>query len=229
MLNKIQQLIEERTEAAQAAVRDMEEAFGDPLASLTDWTPARRGGTKGRSRSLVQSGSERLTFRPTVRMLLFYAVPVLAGAGLIIFQPIQDLEPTWLQSATGLVFLVMGLVFGYRASIPVVVDKHVGACWTGWRAPGSAEAARDQQSGAALTDIRAVQVIPERLRHKESLVSYEVNLVMADGSRLNLVDHSSQSVIREDAQTLGAFLDVPVWDASSFPPHDLPAVLSGRN
>jgi hypothetical protein len=158
-------------------------------------------------------------------MLLFYTVPVLAGAGLIILQPIQDIEPAW-ESIFGLVFVVMGLGFGYRGSTPVVVDKHLGASWTGWRAPGSAEAARDRKNAAALADVRAVQVIPERLRHTESLLSYEINLVLANGSRLNLVDHSIQSVIREDAQTLGAFLDVPVWDASSFPAHELPAAMS---
>jgi hypothetical protein len=106
-------------------------------------------------------------------------VPVLAGAGIIIFQPIQDIEPAW-ESIFGLVFVVMGLGLGYRIS-------------------------------------------------PEALLSYEINLVLTDGSRLNLVDHSIQSVIREDAQTLGAFLDVPVWDASSFPAHELPAALSARD
>jgi len=55
----------------------------------------------------------------------------------------------------------------------------------------------------------------------------EVNLVLADGNRMNLVDHSNQSAIREDAQALSAFLDLPVWDASGFPPHQLSTAFSG--
>lgn len=227
MFSKIQQLIEERTQDAQAAVRDMEEGFGDPLARQTQWTPVRSGGTKGWARRLVQSGSDRLTFRPTKRKLLFCAVPVLVGVYIIVFQPIQNSGPSWSQSVVGLVFLAMGLMIGYRLCTPVVVDKRLGACWTGWRAPASAEAARDQDGGAALGDVRAVQVIPERLRNTESKFSYEVNLVLADSNRINLVDHSRRSVIREDAQTLGRFLDVPVWDASSLPPGVTPASRSG--
>jgi len=226
MFNKIQRLIEERTEAAEAAVRNMEEAFGDPVARQTDWTPARPGGTKGRSRRLVQSGSHRLTFRPTVQKLLFYGVAVLAGAGIIMFQPMANTEPAWIPPVNGLAFLLMGLMFGYRASTPVVVDTQVGACWCSWRSPGSADTARNRDDCMALDDVHAIQVIPERLRHKESAVSYEINLVEADGNRLNLVDHSNQAVIREDARALGAFLDVPVWDASGFPPQQLPAVVS---
>lgn len=216
MLEKIQQAIQQRIEKVAEDAQALEEGFGDPLARETDWTPAKRGGTHGRSRRLKQSGSDRLTFQPTLRMLLFYAVPTLAGAGILIFQPMQAMEPAWLQSATGLIFLIMGLALGYRASKPVVIDKQLGLCWSGWAAPKSAEAARDRKGCAALDEVRAIQVIPERLTHKESVTSYEINLVLADASRLNLVDHSRKSVILEDAQVLGKFLDVPVWDASGF-------------
>ena len=42
--------------------------------------------------------------------------------------------------------------------------------------------------------------------------SYELNLVLQDGERLNVVDHGSFDVLREDAAKLGEFLGVPVWD-----------------
>lgn len=227
MFNKIQQLIEEKIQDVQATSRELEEGFSDPLARQTRWTPARSGGTKGRSRRLVQSDSERLTFRPIKRNLLLCALPLLIGAYIITFQPLQNIQSTWFQATVGLVFLVMGSMLGYRLCTPIVIDKGIGACWTGWRAPASAEVARDQKGCAALGDVRAVQVIPERLRYTEATFSYEVNLVLADSSRVNLVDHSSKSVIREDAQTLGKFLDVPVWDASNFPPDRMPTSLSG--
>lgn len=50
----------------------------------------------------------------------------------------------------------------------------------------------------------------------ESSHGYEINLVLADGSRINLVHHGARSIISEDAKTLGSFLEVPVWDASGF-------------
>jgi Fe2+ transport system protein B len=42
---------------------------------------------------------------------------------------------------------------------------------------------------------------------------YELNLVLKDGKRLNVMDHSRRAHIRSDAQRLGQFLKVPIWDA----------------
>ena len=38
-----------------------------------------------------------------------------------------------------------------------------------------------------------------------------------DGRRLNVVDHGSLEVIRTDARACADFLQVPLWDAISFP------------
>ena len=50
--------------------------------------------------------------------------------------------------------------------------------------------------------------------NKSAYYSYEMNLVLNDGKRLNVVDHGNQAKLREDAQTLATFLNVPVWDAT---------------
>ena len=44
--------------------------------------------------------------------------------------------------------------------------------------------------------------------------NYELNLVLEDGKRINVVDHENQDSLREDAGTLAAFLDKPIWDAT---------------
>ena len=43
--------------------------------------------------------------------------------------------------------------------------------------------------------------------------SYELNLVLVNGQRINAVDHSKLEKLREDAATLSRFLGKPVWDA----------------
>jgi hypothetical protein len=50
--------------------------------------------------------------------------------------------------------------------------------------------------------------------NKNSYYSYELNLVLDDGSRINVVDHGNLDRLRSDAQTLSRFLDKPVWDAT---------------
>jgi hypothetical protein len=49
---------------------------------------------------------------------------------------------------------------------------------------------------------------------KNSYHSYELNLVLNDGSRINVVDHGNLERLRSDASTLSRFLDKPVWDAT---------------
>ncbi len=37
---------------------------------------------------------------------------------------------------------------------------------------------------------------------------YELNLILKDGSRLNVVDHGNRDALQGDARTLAEFLDV---------------------
>jgi hypothetical protein len=72
-----------------------------------------------------------------------------------------------------------------------------------------------------LSDIHAIQLLQEYVSTSSSsgsssrYYSYELNLVLKDGNRLNVVDHGKLSLIRTDAEQLGQFLNVPVWDATS--------------
>ena len=49
---------------------------------------------------------------------------------------------------------------------------------------------------------------------KSSYYSYELNLVLNDGRRINVVDHGDLKRLRSDVKTLSQFLDKPVWDAT---------------
>ena len=45
-------------------------------------------------------------------------------------------------------------------------------------------------------------------------MSYELNVVLQDGSRRNVVDHGNLDALRADARELAMFLVVPLWDAT---------------
>ena len=51
-------------------------------------------------------------------------------------------------------------------------------------------------------------------KYRRAQVRYELNLVLNSGERLNVVSHGDPKRIREDASTLGEFLEKPVWDAT---------------
>ncbi len=42
--------------------------------------------------------------------------------------------------------------------------------------------------------------------------SYELNLVLRNGKRINLIDHGNQRDIRWDAGNLSRMIGVPIWD-----------------
>lgn len=44
--------------------------------------------------------------------------------------------------------------------------------------------------------------------------SYELNLVLDDGSRVPVVEYSDRSELSADVERLSALIDKPVWDAT---------------
>jgi hypothetical protein len=70
----------------------------------------------------------------------------------------------------------------------------------------------------ALGEIHALQLISEHCTSdNSSYYSYELNLVLADGRRINVVDHGNRATLYSDADSLAAFLGVPIWDATAGP------------
>ena len=65
-------------------------------------------------------------------------------------------------------------------------------------------------------DVHAVQLLSETVVWTDTALSFnshEVNLVLKDGSRINVFDHAMEDIIRHDARLLSKYLGVPVWDA----------------
>ncbi len=65
-------------------------------------------------------------------------------------------------------------------------------------------------------EIAAVQVIGERIKgEKSNFNSFELNLVLKNGLRKNIIDHGNLSAIVNDANIISDFLEVPIWHAKS--------------
>jgi hypothetical protein len=182
----------------------------DPVALTTEWTPCKAGGASFRTRVLIQYSPQRVGFRPTLGAVLFFAVFAFVGAGVLMGALNATLSaksdaPVGFLSLFGLVFAgagVAGLYFGTR---PIVFDRALGLFWNAWKTPRPGV-------GVELTSIHALQVISEYCSGKSSFYSYELNLVLNDGSRLNVVDHGDLSRIRSDGDALARFLGVKLWD-----------------
>lgn len=142
----------------------------------------------------------------------------------------------------GAVFAGSGIAMMCLMGRPRVFDLAGGCYWKGRRRPASsgsadsvetepnpyqqplvrpsrAQAATDpgkKPRVVAISDVHAIQLIRERCSGDDSSYwSYELNMVLQDGRRVNVVDHGNLKRIKADARNLAAFLGVPLWDAAS--------------
>jgi hypothetical protein len=188
------------------------------MALHTAWTPLARGGSNFRSHKLDCSNPQRWTFRMSVGGIVLSAFFVAAGVGIFAASFWQG-EKVILMRIFGLAFAAAGAGIGWSLSAPTVFDKQRGYFCKGRKAPESVFDRSKLKNHTELERIHALQLIAELLTKKNNssggCLSYELNLVLIDGSRLNVIDHGGQADIREDARKLAGFLGKPLWDATA--------------
>jgi hypothetical protein len=164
----------------------------------------------------------RIAFRPSVGAYLFGGLFFLIGLGLLVGFPtaifLEAIEFEWgllTPIIAGLVFFLIGGAMLYMFTRPVVLDARLGYFWRNAKEPEGFTVSIDDEKYVPISRICAIQIIREHCHgNKSSYYSYEINLVLDDGHRVNVIDHGNQKAIRQDADTLAQLLEVPVWDAS---------------
>lgn len=119
------------------------------------------------------------------------------GFTMVLQQPFEQLL---LPGAIAGVCFLMSLLSLYKFAQPMVFDRQSGTFWQGYRQVKTG-------NNNLLSRIYAIQVKPGFDR----LGGYELNLVMTDRSRINLMEHRCDKILKGNAKRLAAFLDVPIW------------------
>jgi len=195
--------------------------FQDPLAEKTQWTPARSGGTNFRTHALRELSPVRVAFRMSGGGLLFNLIFLLAGLGIIMgsalsHSPGRPFLMLLFPVLFGMIFAGVGGGMLFFSARPIVFDKSLGWFWKGYRQPSLMGGSPPPRIGTPLSRIHALQILSESVRgDKGSFTSYELNLVLRDGTRLNVLDHGNYNRLVEDARRLASFLGVRIWDATS--------------
>ncbi len=194
--------------------------LNDLVAVQTGWHPLQRGGASFRTRKLIQKNPDRVEFRPTFGALMFGGV--FGGFGVMgLLMCAAFFSAGGMPWFTALLPLFVGSVFIAssiwmirRFSTPIVFDGRNGWFWKGREDPMAAVNRNEIKCLAKLEEVHALQLISETCRGKDrSYLSYELNLVLKSGRRVNVFDHGSLKSARSDADKLAAFLGRPVWDA----------------
>jgi hypothetical protein len=113
-----------------------------------------------------------------------------------------------------LIGFTLGLGFNIfkviQALTPVVFDKPSGYFWKGWQKPWNGK----MGNKARLRDIVALQIIHKTVSAERGTVTmFELNILLKNNERLNVIDQANFKVLSEDAQQLSRFLGVPLWNA----------------
>lgn len=215
--------------------------FDDPVADRTDWLPVVEGatrlggckfaveGVRGRGGcKLAEVGPGRLVVKRTdmltfpVTFALFGLVTAFLGTGVLI---LAELPPGILGVLLRCVLYIVSIglittsvVLYRRFCKPVVFDKAAGHFRPGYRHSSVAEPAPTGGSSIPLAEIHALQVIAKAVSTSISnFDDFEVNVVLKDASRINIMGAGDLAATLQSAQTIGEFLGVPVWDASDRP------------
>ena len=196
--------------------------FDDPIARQTKWTLVQKGGSNILSHTLVRIDHGRMEFRLATRSLFSCIALILFGLGFVGY-PFSDGQFNYKfihQALIGLAALCGGAWMLYSGTSPRVFDKRRGAFWKGRKAPAATTHWKESSDCVRLENIYALQLISQVSSkvdsegHQSSITHYEINLILHDSSRLNVVHHGNKKRIRRDAATLAEFLGKPLWDAS---------------
>ncbi len=216
--------IERMKVVGQSTIAIPAEAQADPIGAKLDWSPIESGGTNIRTHRLVIENPQTAVFVPTALAKAFYSLFMAIGLGLsgtMIYN--HTVNQAWSFNMITLVPILIGLIFaafgGYMfffGTRPCTFDKRAGYFWKGQTRPTDHFNPDELEDVARLEEIHALQLIREYIpgdRQSRGYYSYELNLVLTSGDRVNIVDHGNLRKLRADAEKLAEFLEKPLWAA----------------
>ncbi len=197
--------------------------FGDPLALQTEWTPiARNSGS--RLKRFVQAGPNLFRTKPTPAGVVFSLgfFVLFGGMGLVLLllfllslSHASNFPGNLALLFFGLLVTIPSFLPFYFTYKPMEFNKMAGHLRIGFQIP---LLARRTLKTYPLESIRAVQAIKgkwssSRRRNNSEHPNYEMNLVLENGDRINLLSNTHAEAIKVEARQLSEFLEIPIWDA----------------
>jgi hypothetical protein len=222
LMDKLKERVENIKSALKGTSTPLDlKQFNDPLAEEIEWTPAKSGGTNVCTHRLHIGFDNTALFKATLSIYLFTGIFIVMGVFAILAPFIGMLSSGKLETnflipvIIGIVFCSIGIFMNRLFTAPVTFDLDSGYFWKGRINPNNVfDIESRAKEYALIKDIHALQILSEYCSggKNSSYYSYELNLVLKDGARKNVVDHGNIKKLREDAEKLADFLNVPVWD-----------------
>jgi hypothetical protein len=171
-----------------------------------DWTPLRSGGALFRTHHAVQD-EQRFELVPSSGARGLIVGVALLGAAMLVggfvgYRVRADMGLLVVGAAMFVVCEVLAILLRRLLEHSHLFDRASGRYrWT-----------RRPAGELSLVDVRGLQVLRKRVNGPESDYDCdELNLVLLDGRRVNVLDHGEPESLRRDAEALARWLSVPLW------------------
>jgi len=177
--------------------------------------PLQPGGSNFKSHKLEQVSTSKLKYKPTVGAVIFCLLFLIIGLVVlgIALKPLLHIlnlrNVNWFLIIFGSIFSIVGGAILFTMCKPRVFNKQNNIYYKSYISNNSKHSIR-------LNSIIAIQIIGETIKSDNgSYGSFELNLVLNDGTRKNVVDHGNVKSIIDDAYIISKFLNIPIWHAES--------------
>ncbi len=158
---------------------------------------------------------ERLVFKTRLFVRIILVFVGLVGAGCIAGASLSGTPDSiigWLfLGPLGVLFLLCGTV-GQRAMPHFQFDRRRGVVryHTGWRSMRTREVPLKQVAAVQILYFGMVPAPDVPADAGDRFQAFELNLVLADGRRINMARHAAQDAIRDHGRQITEFLGVPL-------------------
>ncbi|GAG60830.1 unnamed protein product [marine sediment metagenome] len=183
----------------------------DPIAQKTEWIPLNRHAASFITHKLIKKSFSQMQFEATLELKIFYLFPAVFGIFLgMVFSDSFNI----IIFIICIILILAGLLLYFFNTKPIIFDKNKGYIWKGKIKDYPYQIIENNKiKYISLNQIYAIQLLRSSVGW---VVSYEINLVLKDGKRYDVIGHYNLEKIKEDAETLSKFLQIPLWDITYF-------------
>jgi len=176
------------------------------------------GGSNFETQVLYQKTAHRYEFKPSRAFGFFcgaFAIVPIIIIAVVVYQNSNTYGYSIIENSWPLLLFVFiwsfGTLFLIRSLFrPIVFDKSLNRFYKGF----FKDETKDAKNNISMSRIVALQIIGEIISGKDKKYnSFELNLVLEDNSRINVIDHGNLKGLIADTERLSKFLNIPIWTA----------------
>ena len=189
--------------------------YNQELADSLDWKPLIKTGYISKQHNLCTPQPSKIQLRHCKKTAFKVIVPALCVYlyfGGAFYKIIEELAVLLVPALFGAILIYKGFRSWKYASPTRNFDKMLGYYWQGDSNLTERTQIKQAKDATLISDIVGIQILPEQVRmNNSSYTSFELNLMIKDGTRVNLTDHADRLTIMNNARDLAEFLNVAVY------------------